>query len=467
MATNETLKKMLSCDIGSTFGITNEQLAKWISTTSQYTARFNVWLGDDYNKCLRVLEIVQGQGMSPALFVAKELAEGYSSYGGGLGWHNHTYPKGDPYVDAQFVANYTVTLDGTQHWPSWIDYGNPVNCVPQSVQDAGNAEYASWGNQTIGKKYCAMTAAAAWGTWYPAALSASVNGVANYGNPLQQCADFIFDTMGGTFDGQVATGGDSGGKNDTGSITTEVNVDMSEARENVKKAIQEIFNDNLSKLSDSYYTNQTLTAFRYGNIENLEIDENKVNDIINIIKDVKKEVTVDTGSKDENGNYKPPTDGSISGNARDVSDALQTMVNQLGTAYGSGQCYALSGYFAGIVCGYTCDYSTGFPIMTAVGDTMCASNLWSGWDWGSYGWAQVSEPSVSQFVPGAIWSMKGGLGDPFYTVAPWGHTGIVLANDGATITIIEQNAYPNYVSQKRTFDAYTFANACTGLVYPI
>lgn len=466
------LSEFLACDISNDFGLSTDKLAKWISTTSKYTARFNVWCNDDYNTCKEVLDNVAAQGMSPALFVAKELAEGYSQYGGGLGWHNHTYPQGNYLQDAIYVASYTVNLDGSQHTPSWIDAGNPVECVPASVQAAGNAEYASWGNNTIGKKYCAMTAAATWGTWYPAALSASVNGVANYANPIQQCYDLIFGELGGTINGSsvgdgITSGGASG--NEKQEITTTVTIDMSEIREKVKTAIQDIFNRNIQGLSPMFASNGKITLQMIMNqLTKADINPDELQKIIDIIQDVTKDVTttVDNSGGDNVGTV--AGNGTVtSGNSEKVTNALNALKAQIGNMLGDGQCYSLSAWYSVQISGYSCQYSVAGTMLTAIGDTLNAHNLHLGWQWSQAG-AQVIDfkgkaVSSSDCKAGDIFCIEAYQGAPVYT-QQWGHTGVIESIDGDTITVLEQNYAGHQWCEERQYNATQFCATISGLV---
>lgn len=469
-----SLSDFLACDISNDFGLSVDTLAHWIATTDKYTARFNVWCNDDENTCKEVLNAVAANGMSPALFVAKELAEGYSSYGGGLGWHNHTYPQGNYLEDAKYVSSYTVNLDCSGFTPSWIDAGNPVECVPADVQTAGNAEYASWGNQTIGKKYCAMTAAAAWGTWYPAALSASVNGVANYANPIQQCYDLIFGTLGGTINGNsvndgITSGGESG--NNKQETTTTVTIDMSEIREKVKQAIEDIFNRNIQSLSPMYASNGKITLNMIMNqLTKANINPDELQKIIDIIQDVTKEVTSSTDSNGAAGDNAGTNAGNgtvTSGNSEKVNTALTALKGQIGNMLGDGQCYSLSAWYSVQISGYSCQYSVSGTMLTAVGDTYNAHSLHLGWQWSQAG-AQVIDfkgksVSPSDCKAGDIFCIEAYQGAPVYT-QQWGHTGVIESIDGDTITVLEQNYAGHQWCEERQYNATQFCATISGLV---
>jgi hypothetical protein len=80
--------------------------------------------------------------------------------------------------------------------PSWIDYGNPVDFVPQSVKKSGNASFAKMPSGSIGRAYIAATAATTWEVYYPNGLKKEYNKVQDYGAPMQGVMNSI-KAMGG------------------------------------------------------------------------------------------------------------------------------------------------------------------------------------------------------------------------------------------------------------------------------
>lgn len=77
-----------------------------------------------------------------------------------------------------------------------VNGGKGFYTTPVNIQQEAQAKADTLGPGTIGRVYLQGTAAAAWGVFDPDALKAEVNGVANYGNPLQGCMDMII-AMGG------------------------------------------------------------------------------------------------------------------------------------------------------------------------------------------------------------------------------------------------------------------------------
>lgn len=182
----DSVKKFLEHKVSDGFGCSRDKIVAGCKNFG----RFKHWLGSDETKINQLLDEVEKAGMSAELFAAKEIEEGFNPE---LGWHNHTYIKGDPIEDAKFVVGYTLGVSEEEgHHPAWDDpYGGTVGVVPQSVMDEGNAHYASLSSGSIGRAYIAMTAAATWAMYYPEALSASVNGVTDYADPLSGVMDRI------------------------------------------------------------------------------------------------------------------------------------------------------------------------------------------------------------------------------------------------------------------------------------
>lgn len=189
----DNVKKFLEHRVSDSFGCSRDKI---VAGCKNY-GRFKYWLGSDESKINQLLDEVEKAGMSAELFAAKEIQEGYNS---SWGWHNHTVPQGDPITDAQYVVRYTLQVSEGEYNLAWDDPGGgTVGVVPQSVRDEGNAHYATLPPYTIGRAYLAMTAAAVWAMYYPDALSASVNGVQDYADPISGVMDLI-NEWGGNLD---------------------------------------------------------------------------------------------------------------------------------------------------------------------------------------------------------------------------------------------------------------------------
>ena len=97
---SEETKKFLEHNLADGFGCDLNTVVEACKGSS----RFAHLLGSNPSSVKSLLEIVKSTGMSPELFAAKEIQEGYNE---SLGWHNHTVPQGDPTQDAIYVVNYT------------------------------------------------------------------------------------------------------------------------------------------------------------------------------------------------------------------------------------------------------------------------------------------------------------------------------------------------------------------------
>src|SRR5699024_2896258 len=126
--------------------------------------------------------VVKNRGVSPAFFASYEVTEGYNS---SWGWLNNTVPQGNPIQDAQSVSDWIVSqskiMDSKR---SWIDVGNPVDFVPESVNTSGNQDFPSLPSGTIGRVVIAGTAAATWEVYYPQGLKKEYNKVQDSAPPL-------------------------------------------------------------------------------------------------------------------------------------------------------------------------------------------------------------------------------------------------------------------------------------------
>lgn len=191
------IKEFVDSSVKNDFGLSIETIAEKCKTYG----RFNAWLGQDVVKIKQVLNQVKSAGLSPAFFASYERTEGYNSK---WGWLNHTVRKGDFYQDAVSVSN--VVLNQSYNMsgnPSWIDYGNPVDFVPQIVKTSGNAHFKSLGKGTIGRALIPLTAAATWEVYYPNGLLKEYNQVQNYAKPINVMIDTIIAWGGSVSGGTV------------------------------------------------------------------------------------------------------------------------------------------------------------------------------------------------------------------------------------------------------------------------
>lgn len=504
-ATQEQIQTVMRQSVGNNFGISRDTIYNTFPNIP--TGRFAYLLNDERSAFDRICDIVESEGVSPAVWVAYESSEGYNQQ---LGWLNHTYWQGDVYQDARAVAQWLKTSVGSA--PAWDDpYGGTVGVVPPEVMATGNAEFNSWSAGTIGKTYTGGTAAAAWGMWYPEALSARVNGVQDYGNPLERMADLIFNVWGGKVDGESA--GDPAPKPNT-EQRVEIKEDNSDKRNAMIEALnkmfemlKEMFNQNVYTASEQYMFSKVVKLTKNMNLWRVHLSDEALDEIKKTLEDainaiLKDKVTVTTGT--QAGEVKPNENTQNTQNQA-VSDRINNALNQIAGFIGSGtpradfgigdgngnvesQCYALSGYYAGLVSGYTCAvsaYGAQFQSLPQIGDGFNAYNLWCGWDWSvagahTQGYQGIAMPAsdlkagmifcTAAWQSGPTGNIDGG-GNAYLTTYGIGHTGVIESFTDTTVTTIEQNAYisggsiaPRRVA-RITYPRDAFLNTVSGVVW--
>lgn len=478
-ASNEQVQAVMRCNVSNDFGISRETIYNTFDKIA--TGRFWYLLRDNKEKTWKIFDIIESEGVSPAVWVAYESSEGYNSE---LGWLNHTYVDGDVYNDARSVAHWLK--NGVGNEPAWDDvYGGTVGMVPNDVRAKGNAEYNSWANDTIGKHYCGGTAAATWAMWYPQGLSARYNGVQDYGNPLATMADLILNVWHGKIDGKnVANNATSPTKPSTPATST-VGIDNSRKRQELEAKVNELF-DNIKKkfdtrvftASEQVMFNKAVKLTKQMNLWKVKLSDDILNDmkktmdeaIESIVKDESIKVTAPSASTGDKPNQNT-TDTQSKPASKRVTDALAKCSSKVGQTVGSGQCYALSGYIAGLISGYTCDMSTlqyGFQALPRIGDGDNAHSLWCGWDWKVAGAKTKGYPvgtimPASDVKPGMIWCTQ--AYDSYTGTLRWGHTGIFESVNGNQVTVLEQNWCGIQTVRRGVYDLNKFLAGITGVVW--
>lgn len=307
--------------INESFGISDDVLVNYVKNNHPNSRWWRYWK-DDTAKIKQTFDICRQHGMSPAFLVVKEKVEGVGFTNGDIdGWGNHyDKPDPDPMVDLANYCDATVkTSNSTAYNPAWIDAGNPVNCVPTGVIQEGNADFKNTPTGTIKRAYVPMTAATTWAYYYPQALKASVNQVANYGNPIQQCTDYL-NQMGAKITGSsTGTGGDNpppekpdvdvnipdqnkpleGGNSDV----PDINLD--EILKSIQKAIQEI----LDLLQQGYTLKNTglygsktgLFMSRLQDTFSLSLDyfKDQISDAVDAVENTVSDAIKDSGKEQD------------------------------------------------------------------------------------------------------------------------------------------------------------------------
>lgn len=208
---SDQLMAFASLPITSTWNISDGTAEQWF--LSQAGARATIAkYGLNAGNIGQITSAIKAAGVSPVFFYAYTVNEG----GGAGGFINHYRGDtsgggvGNAQRDAEYLANQSKVMNSN---PSWIDAGNPVDFVPQTVKDSGNANFQGMPAGTIGRAYIPATAATTWEVYYPNGLKREFNQVQNYGAPLNDTMQNI-QRMGGnpTQGGSTVTSG-SGSNN--------------------------------------------------------------------------------------------------------------------------------------------------------------------------------------------------------------------------------------------------------------
>ena len=129
-------------------------------------------------------EIIRGQGVSPVFFWAYESGEGYNST---LSFLNHFYinPMLSVQQECRRTAQWVKETSLQNGSLAWYDAMYPYYTSPPDKQAKGNAYMAETKPGMIARVMLQGTAAATWAMFDPAALSGSVNGKQDYGDPFK------------------------------------------------------------------------------------------------------------------------------------------------------------------------------------------------------------------------------------------------------------------------------------------
>lgn len=284
-------KDYLHKNISNDFGISIDKLAPQITNIG----RFKAWLGGDVSKIKKVLKIVKSEGVSPTFFAAYESSEGVSMFG----WLNHTYVQGNAYEDARQVARWVVSQSKTPAQPAWIDVGtNGWDIVPASVKQQGNADAKSYKSGDIGRVMISGTAAATWSVYYPPALKGSVNGIQDYGNPMEiQVANI--KAWGGNLKHSSSGGEDNSSSNDNDliGIFKDLGLEGKKVLEALFNEIEKMLTYDLHSIgTDMYFSNQFFKLFKtYNNTYRIQINVPFFDELEKIVG------SLDFGSNGSNG----------------------------------------------------------------------------------------------------------------------------------------------------------------------
>ncbi|HEN0543897.1 glucosaminidase domain-containing protein [Streptococcus agalactiae] len=161
---------------------------------------------------------------------------------------------------------------------------------------------------------------------------------------------------------------------------------------------------------------------------------------------------------------KPITSATTAKRATKTIQAINEATKLKGRRVGSGQCYALSGWYAKKLDGAWIDSSIG-GIRGRIGGGMAAALIGTDYNWGSYGWKVDKSPNAGNLKAGGIYNVRANRGAPFYTTG-WGHTGIIKSVSKTRVTVLEQNFVGRMYVVENSYDINSFASGLQTVCYP-
>lgn len=160
----------------------------------------------------------------------------------------------------------------------------------------------------------------------------------------------------------------------------------------------------------------------------------------------------------------PITSINVARRATKTIQALNEATSLKGRRIGSGQCYALSGWYAKKLDGAWIDSSIG-GIRGRIGGGMAAALIGTDYNWGAYGWKLDRSPNASNLQAGGLYNVKANFGAPFYTTG-WGHTGIIKSVSKTRVTVLEQNYAGRMYVMENSYEINAFARGLQTVCYP-
>lgn len=266
-----TKDEFLRANVSEDFGISNDKLVDIIINSGDlYGGRFYNALKDDPKKIKRLLDSCKAKGMSPAYFVAKEKAEGYSA---GISWLNHygfwnseiNFGNMDQLAQADIAIDVVMQVTGntSKQSPAWTS-GDCEGLDPgrEDLRKKCAEFIQSLPANSIGRSYFPMTAAACWGEFYPEFNNIGVNGCNTFGNPLEQCAASITKWGGKITGGKSETAKPGKKGNDkpidtSGQKTAEKKDDQSAMFKKIAEAVKKAIDEIKDMLTTHYYLRNT------------------------------------------------------------------------------------------------------------------------------------------------------------------------------------------------------------------
>lgn len=149
------------------------------------------------------------------------------------------------------------------------------------------------------------------------------------------------------------------------------------------------------------------------------------------------------------------------------ADKVIAVINEMhglkGRRVGSGQCYALAAWYSmklggpGLGGGVT-------GLSGLIGAGMAAGKIGTDYAWDRFGWSVVRPSNTNQLKAGAIANIK--PYNAYQGTSVWGHVSIIVANNGSTVTVLEQNYVGRQYVVQNSYPASAYLGAIETLCYP-
>lgn len=458
----DTYKKFLNSDGSSNndFGISDDTIINWFMGQAGARPVINSYGVNASNLKSTYIPLIREYGVSPVFFLMYTVTEG----GGAGNWINHyLYDSGSDGVTCiKADLAYLQTMSAT-----WYPVALTAPECPYSYEDekgACQAFYETCGDWSIANLIMPSTMAGNAWVWCYGWCSSNISSRppgCYFGNPYDTMISSILD-MGGNFNGVSGSGNkhpSTGGSNNSYSSYSK-----DELKKKAQTLIADLFQSNISKMSAMFSSNSKITLTKINNfLTKADIEKNVLEELCSAIAE---SLPSNGGGSSNNGNPATPGGGTSAGSDA-ITNALNTLLSMQGVQVGSGQCYALSGYYAKILTGWSCDYSVGGNILPLIGDGLNAHSIHTGWNWSVAG-GRVTDYTgracpVGDIHPGDIFAMA--AYQSYTSTLQWGHTGVILSNDGTTIQVLEQNYAGRQYIMVNSYDATKFGATLSGLVH--
>ena len=486
--TDSQYKAFMSIKKTENFGISASKLASWFMKQRGAHAVISSYGVTEANLKSTYIPKIKEYGISPVLFLTYTVSEN----GGAGNWINHYMTDQGSNGLECLISDLEYCNSCTNRYPNLevaMTAPEVAGVPPQADINKANEVYKKVGKNSIGAIIMPSTMAGnAWiyaEQWCLQHQGPSAPAV-YFGNTYDIMINGIKALGGDPFKGGGGDGGDGG---DTGGGTTtvdkDVHIDNSAKRKALEAKVKELFdtirkkfNTNVYTASDQYLFNNVVKLTRGMNLWKVKLSDKVLNELMKtlddaieaIVKDEDIKVSVDvpnTGGGDKPGGGDTPS-GST---PEKVKKALEKLGSQLGVGIGDGECYAMSGYFAGLISGYTCQYSTqkyGFHMLPRIGGGAGACDIWKDWDWSkagakTKGYDGVAMPA-GDLKGGQIYCIGAFIGGSFQT-GQYGHTGVVESFNDSTVTVLEQNYAGKRYICRNTYNKQEFLNAVSGIVW--